>query len=420
MKIAADMKAPGNDSAASSSGDAPQHTRSEAEFRAEIKEWMKNHLCGEFELLRHRGGPGDEHAFVQERMGWERELATGGWTGIGWPSEHGGRGLPINLEVAFHEEYSAAGGPGRAGLIGEGLLGPTLIHFGTPEQQQRFLPGIISGTEFWCQGYSEPNAGSDLANVKTRAWRDGDDWVIEGQKVWTSLAQWSDWCFVVCRTEEGSQRHKGLSYLLVPMNQPGIEIRPIRQITGTAEFNEVFFDGARTSADLCVGAPGDGWKVAMGTLAFERGVLTLGQQMAFNRELTEITETARELGMTTDPVIRQRLAAMWSRLRIMRWNALRALRVDEDVELPREAMINKLYWAGLHRDMGELAMDVLGAASMLTRYSEAHEGDAGELEMGSSHKLFFFSRSDTIYGGSDEIQRNIIGERALGLPREPR
>ena len=176
----------------------------------------------------------------------------------------------------------------------------------------------------------------------------------------------------------------------------------------------------RTSVELCVGEPGDGWKVAMGTLAFERGVLTLGQQMAFERELTEITDTARSLGRTSDPIMRQRLAAVWSRLRIMRWNALRALRVDDDVALPREAMINKLYWANLHRDMGELAMDVLGAASMLTRYSEADEGDAGELEMGPAHKLFFFTRSDTIYGGSDEIQRNVIGERALGLPREPR
>ena len=400
--------------------ETPVAVPDEASFRDEIRTWMAEHLTGEFEILRHRGGPGDEHAFVQERMAWERELASGGWTCAGWPTEHGGRGLPLHLEVAFHEEYARAGGPGRAGLIGEGLLGPTLIPFATPEIQQRFLPGIVSGNEFWCQGYSEPNAGSDLANVRTKAHLDGDEWVIEGQKVWTSLAQWSDWCFVVARTEEGSERHKGLSYLLVRMDQPGIEIRPIRQITGTAEFNEVFFDGARTKADLVVGAPGDGWKVAMGTLAFERGVLTLGQQMAFERELNEITEEARTRGRTGDPVVRQTLASMWSRLRIMRWNALRALRVDENAELPREAMINKLYWANLHRDMGELAMDVLGADALLTRYSEADEGDAGELEMGPAHKLFFFTRSDTIYGGSDEIQRNVIGERALGLPREPR
>jgi acyl-CoA dehydrogenase len=392
----------------------------EVAFREEIRDWMAEHLRGEFAHLRFRGGPADEHAFVEDRMAWEREMASGGWTCVGWPVEHGGRGLPLHLEVAFHEEYTRAGGPGRAGLVGEGLLGPTLIHFGSPELQQRFLPGIAAGTEFWCQGYSEPNAGSDLANVSTRARLEGDEWVIDGQKVWTSLAQWSGWCFVVARTEEGSQRHHGLSYLLVPMDQPGVEIRPIRQITGTAEFNEVFFDGARTAADLVVGGPGNGWKVAMGTLAFERGVLTLGQQMAFEHELREITDRARDLGRNTDPVLRQRLADLWIRLSIMRWNALRALRVDENVELPPEAMINKLYWANLHQDMGEVAMDVLGAKALTTRYSAADEGDAGELEMSREHKVFFFSRADTIYGGSDQIQRNLIGERALGLPREPR
>ena len=392
---------------------------SEHEFREEVADWMADHLVGEFATLRHRGGPGDEHAFVPERMAWERELASGGWTCVGWPVEHGGRGLPLHLEVAFHEEYARAGGPGRAGLIGEGLLGPTLVHFASPEIQQRFLPGIVAGTEFWCQGYSEPNAGSDLANVSTRAHLEGDEWVIDGQKVWTSLAQWSDWCFVVARTEAGSSRHHGLSYLLVPMDQPGIEIRPIRQITGTAEFNEVFFDGARTAADMVVGAPGEGGKVAMGTLAFERGVLTLGQQMAFDRELGEIIGAARRTGAIDRPTVRQRLADLWVRVRIMRWNAVRALRVDENVALPREAMINKLYWANLHRDMGELAMDVIGAEALLTRYSEADEG-GGDDEMSPAHKLFFFSRSDTIYGGSNEIQKNLIGERALGLPREPR
>jgi acyl-CoA dehydrogenase len=392
----------------------------EVDFRTAARDWMAEHLRGEFAPLRFRGGPGDEHAFVAERMAWERELAGGGWTCVGWPAEHGGRGLPLHLEVAFHEEYARAGGPGRAGLIGEGLLGPTLIHFASTEVQRRFLPGIVAGTEFWCQGYSEPDAGSDLANVSTRARLEGGEWVIDGQKVWTSLAQWSDWCFVVARTEEGTQRHHGLSYLLVPMDQPGIEVRPIRQITGTAEFNEVFFDGARTDAAMVVGEPGDGWKVAMGTLAFERGVLTLGQQMAFQRELDHLLATARTNGRLDDPVLRDRLVALVIRVRIMRWNATRALRVDDAAQLPREAMVNKLYWANLHRDMGEAAMDALGAEAMLTRYSAAEEGDAGELEMSPEHKLFFFSRSDTIYGGSNQIQRNLIGERALGMPREPR
>jgi acyl-CoA dehydrogenase len=393
-------------------------SQADAEFRAEIRDWMASNLTGEFEQLRFRGGPGDEHMFVQERMAWERHLAAHRWTCVGWPVEMGGRGLPISQEVIFHEEYARAGGPGRAGLIGEGLLGPTLIHFASPEQQQRFLPGIVSGTEYWCQGYSEPNAGSDLANIKTTARLEGqgDDaqWVINGQKVWTSLAQWSDWCFVICRVEEGSQRHAGLAYLLVPMDAPGIEVRPIRQITGTAEFNEVFFTDVRTAAENIVGEPGEGWKVAMGTLAFERGVLTLGQQMAFQRELDEIIETARHNGRIDEPVLRQRLVGLWIRLRIMRTNAIRTLSIAS-AQLGREAMIGKLYWANLHQEMGEVAMDVLGPEAMIIadRY-DSHE------PLDALHRLFMFTRSDTIYGGSDQIQRNVIGERALGLPREPR
>ena len=391
----------------------------EQSFREEVRSWMHEHLTGEFAQLAGRGGPGDEHSFIAERMAWERELASGGWTCVGWPTEHGGRGLPLHLEVIFHEEYSRAGGPGRAGLIGEGLLGPTLIHFGSADQQQRFLPGIVDGTQYWCQGYSEPNAGSDLANVTTKARLDGDQWVLDGQKVWTSLAQWSDWCFVVARTEPDSVRHHGLSYLLVPMDTDGIETRPIRQITGTAEFNEVFFDGARTDADLVVGEPGEGWKVAMGTLAFERGALTLGQQAAFEHEFHEICADARRTGRWDDPSLRQQLASLWVRLRIMRWNSVRSLGVAESGELMPEAMIHKLYWAGLHRDMGEAAMDALGPEATLTPYGRAdNTHDADEME--AAHRLFFFTRSDTIYGGSNQIQRNVIGERALGLPREPR
>jgi acyl-CoA dehydrogenase len=384
-------------------------------FRAEIRDWMESNLTGAFAPLRNRGGPGDEHSLVAERMEWERHLAAASWTCVGWPVEHGGRGLPLTQEVIFHEEYARAGGPGRAGLVGEGLLGPTLIHFANEEQQQRFLPGIVAGTEYWCQGYSEPNAGSDLANVRTTARLEGDEWVLDGQKVWTSLAQWSDWCFVVCRTEAGSERHRGLSYILIRMDSPGIEVRPIVQITGTAEFNEVFFTEARTPADHVVGAPGDGWKVAMGTLAFERGALTLGQQMTFERELRWIVDEARRNGCVDEPVIRQKLADLEARLRIMRLNALRNLSVDENVELVPAAMVGKLFWANLHQDMGEVAMDVMGASATLT---DGDYGAAGD-PLDAHHRLFFFSRSDTIYGGSDQIQRNIIGERALGLPREP-
>ncbi len=229
-------------------------------FRREIVDWLEVHLSSEFEVVRGRGGPGDEALFA-ERHAWERLLGEHGWIGVGWPASVGGRDLSLAQQVIFYEEYARAGGPGRVGHIGEGLLGPTVIHYGSAEQQQRFLPGILSGDELWCQGYSEPNAGSDLANVQTKATREGGEWVIEGQKVWTSGAAWSDWCFVLCRTNPDVPKHRGLSYLLVPMRQPGIEVRPIVQMTGDSEFSEVFFSGAKTAAENVVGEPGDGGRV---------------------------------------------------------------------------------------------------------------------------------------------------------------
>ena len=231
--------------------------------------------------------------------------------------------------MVFYEEYARAGGPGRVGIVNEGLIGPTIVHFGDDAQRAKFLPGILAGTEIWCQGYSEPNAGSDLANLSTRAVRDGDDWVITGQKVWTSLAHWAQWCFVLCRTDLDAPRHRGISYVLCPMGQPGIEIRPIVQITGNSEFNEVFFDGARAPVADTIGGPEGGWKVAMGTLAFERGASTLGQQLAFENELVAITEAARANGTACDATVRQRLAGAWATLRIMRYHALRSLSVLE-------------------------------------------------------------------------------------------
>ncbi|MBX7159084.1 MAG: acyl-CoA dehydrogenase family protein [Acidimicrobiia bacterium] len=378
-------------------------------FRAEARAWLEDNLSGDFAEIRHRGGPGDEHAFYEERLAWERHMGAAGWTCLAWPVEHGGRDLDLVRQVIFHEEYARAGGPGRLGHIGETLAGPTLIAFGTDDQKARLLPRIRSGEDLWCQGYSEPDAGSDLANVKTRAVRDGDDWVVDGQKVWTSLAHWADWCFVLARTDPDAAKHKGISYLLVPMRQDGVEIRPINQLTGDSEFNEVFFDGARTSTANLVGEVHGGWKVAMGTLAFERGASTLGQQMQFRNELAAIVEAARERGTAGDAALRQRLAAAWAGLEIMRWNSLRVLSGASGAELPREALIAKLYWGTWHRELGNLAMDVLGAGAMV--------GDSDGLT--ALQRLFLFSRADTIYAGSNEIQRNIVGERALGLPREP-
>ncbi|HLR94261.1 MAG TPA: acyl-CoA dehydrogenase family protein [Jiangellaceae bacterium] len=376
------------------------------EFRAEVRAWLEDNLVGEFAKLKGLGGPGREHEAFEERMAWNRHLADAGLTCLGWPVEHGGRGLSVAHRVAFYEEYARADAPDKVNHLGEELLGPTLIAFGTPEQQQRFLPGIRNVTELWCQGYSEPGAGSDLANVATTAVLDeaGQQWIINGQKVWTSLAHLSQWCFVVARTEKGSKRHTGLSYLLVPLDQPGVEIRPIVQLTGTSEFNEVFFDDAVTDADLVVGEPGDGWKVAMGTLTFERGVSTLGQQIRYARELSALADLAKRNGAAEDPLIRERLTRSWVGLRAMRSYAMATM----DVEQPGQDNVSKLLWANWHRDLGELAMDVIGRDSMVLADGEFDEWQ----------RLYLFTRSDTIYGGSNEIQRNIIAERVLGLPRE--
>ncbi|MGA3148984.1 MAG: acyl-CoA dehydrogenase family protein, partial [Acidimicrobiales bacterium] len=359
-----------------------------------------------------RGGSGDETFGFETRLEWEMVLAADGWTCIGWPVEYGGRGASVAHQVIFNEEYVKARAPGRVSILGEGLIGPTIIHYGTAEQKARFLPPIVAGEELWCQGYSEPGAGSDLANVQTRGVLDGNEWVVTGQKVWTSLAHQSDWCFVVCRTEPGSVRHRGLSYLLVPMDQPGVEVRPITQLTRTSEFNEVFFDGARTAAANVVGAVGDGWRVALATLAFERGVGLLGHQLSFRRELDHLMAVARANGSASDPVIRQRLARSFGELEILRYNTLRSLSGIEGPVAPPEASIMKLYWASWHRRMGELAIDVMGPAGVVT------EGFPYELD--EFQRTFLFSRSETIYGGSNEIQKNIIGERVLGLPPEPK
>ena len=382
------------------------------EFRAEVRSWLDAHVVGDFAALGGRGGSGDETYGFDVRLEWEHVLAADRWTCLGWPTEHGGRGATIAQQVIFNEEYVKARAPGRVSIMGEGLIGPTIIHYGTDEQKSRFLPPILAGTELWCQGYSEPNAGSDLANVQTKAVLDGDEWVVTGQKVWTSLAHQSDWCFVVCRTEPGSFRHKGLSYLLVPMDQPGVEVRPIEQLTGTSEFNEVFFDGARTARANVLGEVGQGWTVALATLAFERGVALLGHQVSFRRELEHLVAAARANGRAADPVVRQRLARAYGELEVLRYNTLRSLSNIDGPVAPPEASIIKLYWATWHRSLGELALDVLGPAGLVA--------DAAPYELSEFQRTFLFSRSETIYGGSNEIQKNIIGERVLGLPPEPK
>jgi len=377
-------------------------------FREEAADWLQSQLSGPFRAIRGQTNQVDN---VEERSAWERAMGEARWSVIGWPEQWGGRGASIAEQVIFAEEYARAKGPPRVGHLGVELIGPTLLALGSEDQKARFLPDIAGGRTIWCQGYSEPGAGSDLANVKTKARLDGSHYLVDGQKIWTSMGMIADWCFVVARTEPGSAGPKGLSFLLVDMHQPGVEPRPIRQMTGEAEFAEVFFDAAIANAEDRIGAEGDGWNVAMALLGFERGVSTLAQQMHFRNEFEEILEAAKRNGKARDPIIRQKLARAHAGLKIMRYNALRMLAGGDGGSLSGAAYTYKLYWSRWHRDLGELAMDVLG-----------QEGELGDSEerMPPLPTMYLMSRADTIYAGTDQIQRNIIAERALGLPREPR
>ena len=402
-----------------------EFTRTAAEdaFADEVRTWLEEHLGGANAGLRGRGGVGQEDVEPERLLEWERELATGGWLGLDYPVHLGGRDASLSEQVVFHQTYVEARAPGRIPNIGLTLLGPTLVAFGTPELQERFIPPIISGTEHWCQGYSEPNAGSDLANVSTRARLSGDRWLVTGQKTWTSLAQYAQWAFVLCRTDPSSERHAGLSYLLVPMDQHGVEVRPIVQLTGGSEFNEVFFDDAVTEEAMVVGGAGNGWAVAMGTLGFERGASTLGQQTGYRRELDSLLELARANGSIRDPSLRQDLMRSYSELEILRYNQLRMLTVLVADGVPGPEMsIGKLYWASWHRRLGELGMRVRGTSAMVGVDATPPLEDPLDIgyHLDSLQRTFLYSRAHTIYGGSNQVQRNVIGERVLGLPREPR
>ena len=381
----------------------------EEEFRRECADWLNGQMAGEFKDIK---GITTLTEKAERRKEWEQQLAAHKWSCIGWPEEWGGRAATLAQQVIFAEEYARAGVPGRVNHIGVELAGPTLLAFGTDAQKNRFLPGIAAGQTIFCQGFSEPGAGSDLASVRTKARLEGDEWVVNGQKIWTSLAHISDWIFVVSRSEEGSKGPKGLTFLMMEIDQPGIEIRPIKQINGDAEFNETFFTDAKCPADSLIGAVGDGWKIAMGLLAFERGVSTLGQQMGFRNELDEVIAAAKATGAAKDPLIRQRIAKAEIGLQLMRYGAMRMLSNTDHSKIDGAALTYKIQWASWRRGLGELAMDIIGQSG------EIADGDAYEWSV--LPNLFLYSRSDTIYGGTNQIQRNLIAERGLAMPREPR
>lgn len=381
----------------------------EEAFRTECAEWLNGQMSGEFSDIK---GITKLTASPERRKEWEQQLGAHRWSCIGWPEKWGGRNATLAEQVIFAEEYARAGAPGRVNHIGIELAGPTILAFGTDEQKQRFLPDIAAGKTIFCQGFSEPNAGSDLASVRTKGRLEGGEWIVNGQKIWTSLAHISDWIFVIARTDEGSKGPKGLTFLMMPIDQPGIDIRGITQINGDAEFNETFLTDARCPEDSLIGSVGEGWKIAMGLLAFERGVSTLGQQMGFRNELDEIIAAAKENGAANDPLIRDRIARAEIGLRLMRYGALRMLSQTDHSKIDGAALTYKIQWASWRRSLGELAMDVLGQAGEVT--------EGAEYEWDTLPNLFLYSRADTIYGGTNQIQRNLIAERGLGLPREPR
>ena len=397
------------------------------EFRAEIRSWLEANLPADW---GQREMTGEEKAEFSKA--WNEKLFEGGWICASWPKEYGGKGLSTIQNVVLNEEFARVGAPMRGDFFGDTLVGPTILQWGTEEQKQQFLPGILKGQIAWCQGFSEPNAGSDLASLKCKAELDGDEWVINGQKVWTTQAQYADYCFLLARTDQEAAKHAGISYLLVPMDQPGVEIRPIVQPDGSAEFNEVFFTDARCPKENVVGGVNNGWKVAMTTLGFERGSSATTSHRRFEKELEDILDIAKENGAVQRPVIRQRLMRQWSKIQIMRINGLRTLSASlsgkKDFGVMALGATNKMFWSETHRDTMEVAIDVLGLhGQILTGDPDTdfvpgigRREAAQDYPVSPLQAQFFFSRSETIWGGTAEIQRNIVGERVLGLPKEPK
>jgi alkylation response protein AidB-like acyl-CoA dehydrogenase len=399
-------------------------------LRSEVSTWLEEHLPAGWGTPGFSMTPEERLRFQED---WAKALDAGGWICASWPKEYGGRGLSTMEAVVMNEEFARRNAPAHADFFGDTLVGPTILRWGTEEQKRYFIPRILHGEITWCQGFSEPDAGSDLASLRTRAELDGDEWVINGQKVWTTQAQYADYIFLLARTDPDAPRHAGVSYLLVPMHQEGVRVGPIEQIDGSAEFNEVFFEDARAQRDNVVGGVNQGWKVAMTTLGFERGTSATTGHRRFAKELDQIIEAARANGKISDPLVRQRLAHAWSKVKIMQINGLRTLTsvLNEDSSTAALGATNKMFWSEYHREAMELAIDILGLAGQILMGGEEDQG--GERVPGVARARgrpgypvskmqasFFFSRSETIWGGTAEIQRNIVGERVLGLPKEPK
>jgi alkylation response protein AidB-like acyl-CoA dehydrogenase len=382
----------------------------DAAFQEEVRSWLASHR----EQIEHtRAIDWEEGGEAFERYrAWERTLFEAGLGAVAWPKEYGGRGASLMQQALFTEEYVKAKAPDRINRLGLGLLGPTLMVFGSDEQKAEHLPRILRCDEIWCQGFSEPNAGSDLASLSTRAEIDGDDFVINGQKIWTSLGRFGDWIFTLCRTDPSAAKHKGISFILVDMHSPGVEVRPLVQIDGSARFAEVFFSNVRVPRANLVGGLNEGWKVAMTTLGFERGT-GLGSPAAFNRIFGDVVALTRSEQRSDDPDVRRRVAQGYIETRLFELNNRRTLsKMVKGAQVGSEASLNKLYWSEMETRIEELALDVLGPRAELADGSPDAERNGGWFGE------YLYARASMIYAGTNEIQKNIIAQRVLGLPRE--
>ncbi|HJQ24122.1 MAG TPA: acyl-CoA dehydrogenase [Blastocatellia bacterium] len=391
-------------------------TPQEQQFRDEFRDWLASNVPAGWEAHARRHGEDSNERFDFLRA-WQKKMYEAGWVGIHWPKAYGGRGATLVEQTIFIEEMARVSAPPLINVLGLSLLGPTLIAYGNEAQKQRYLANILSADEIWCQGYSEPNAGSDLAALRTEAVRDGDHFIINGQKTWTSFGHRADWCFAVVRTNPEAAKHKGLTYLLVDMHAPGVSVRPLKQMTGDAEFNEVSFRDVRVPVENVVGQINDGWNIAIATLMFERGTLGASLQITFKRQIERLIALSKEVQRngqpaSSDPVIRQKLAQIYAEIEIFRLNQMRTLTRMSKTGVPGpEGSIQKIFWSEMNQRMQQVAMEMLGPYGQLTGASDAAI-DHGEWAHG-----YLRARGNTIEAGTSEIQRNIIGHFVLGLPK---
>lgn len=402
----------------------PTYTAEAEAYREKVQAFLAEKLPTNWQGTGALEGE-ELETFVAE---WRNTLYEARYLAPGWPSEFGGGGLTATEQVILAEEFTRSGVPGGGpnDPFSIQMLGNTLLMWGTEEQKAHYLPRLLRGDDTWCQGYSEPDAGSDLGNVGLKAELDGDEWILNGQKIWTSAGHLADHIFTLARTDPDGPKHKGISFLLVPMDQPGIEVRPIKMISGDSEFNEVFYTDARVPKGNVIGGVNNGWAVAMSLLGFERGEAAATAPIRFQAEVERLTAMAQERGLTDDPIIRQKLAWCYSKVQIMRFLGMRVLTQFLAGHHPGpDAAIGKLFWSEYHKVVTELAVDIMGADALhiegRTPPSSFSTDDPGAANTsGSWVNTFLNARAGTIYAGSSQIQRNIIGEMILGLPKEPK